>query len=345
VSFGDPWLLATLLALPALVVLYRRAERRRVRYAVRFTNLDVLAAITGERSRRRLVAPVLLLLALGTLCLAVARPRHTVLVPNEQASVILVLDVSRSMEAKDIKPTRLKAAQEAMRRFLDRAPKHLRVGLILFAGEAQVATPPTTDHDLVRQALDNADDFSGFRGTAIGDALALAVRLARIAVPGGVETGPSPIAYVTTPKSPVSILFLSDGHQTRGLLAPLEGAQRAANAGIPVYTVALGTPTGHLQPQDFGLGGNRLPGGGAIPQGFFSVPPDPTTLRAIAQTTGGKFFNARTPEILRSAYDSLGSHLGRTRARQELTSRFVLIAALLLIAAGIASRPLVPRLP
>jgi Ca-activated chloride channel family protein len=284
---------------------------------------------------------VLLTAALAALCIGIARPRHQTLVPTEQATVILVLDVSRSMESHDVKPSRLEAAQQAMHVFLKKVPKKVRVGLILFAGEPQIAAPPTTDRDLVSTAIDSAGDFSGFGGTAIGDALAAAVTLAEQSVPHA--SGGTPIAYTpvaTTPKSPVSILFLSDGHQTRGILEPLQGAQHAKAAGIPVYTVALGTPNGTLDSSQFGFGGIG-------PNGFgrFNVAPDPDTLRAIAKTTGGKFFEARSQKAVRSAYASLGSHLGRVPGRSELTSRFVLVAAILLVLAGIVSRPWVPRLP
>ena len=176
VSFERPLLLLTLLALPAAAALYLLSERRRMRYAIRFTNLDVLAGVVSGRAWRRYVPPALFLLALAALCVGVARPQTTTLVPRDRATVILVVDVSRSMEAKDVKPTRIGAAQAALRLFLDRVPKRLQVGLIAFAGEPAVATPPTTDHQLVRQALDTIRWYPAFGGTAIGDALAAAVR-------------------------------------------------------------------------------------------------------------------------------------------------------------------------
>src|SRR5207237_760802 len=198
------------------------------------------------RSWRRALAPLLLLVALAALCVGLARPRQTTSVTTQQATVILVLDVSRSMESRDIHPTRLAAAEQGILGFLDRAPKNVRVGLILFAGEPFVASVPTLDRDAVRTSLQSAEEFPGFGGTAIGDALAAAVQLARTAVPGVTSTG-STIAYTPVAShGPVSILFLSDGHQTRGVLQPLQGAQRAKAAGIPVYTIALGTPNGTL---------------------------------------------------------------------------------------------------
>ncbi|MDW8339161.1 MAG: VWA domain-containing protein, partial [Thermoleophilia bacterium] len=168
----SPWLLLGLLVLPVAVAIWRLAARRRRRHAVRYTNLDVLASVAGERSWRRLVPGALVLLALASLLLALARPHVDRVFLTERATVVLVLDTSRSMQAEDVEPTRLGAAQEAVLRFLDRVPAKLRVGLVVFAGEAQLATPPTTEHDLVRAAVAHVDSYLIYGGTAIGDALA-----------------------------------------------------------------------------------------------------------------------------------------------------------------------------
>jgi Ca-activated chloride channel family protein len=335
-SFGHPLLLLTLLVLPAAVGLYFVLERRPMRYAMTFTNLDVLASVAGGRSVRRYVPPALLFLALATLCVALARPHRSTLVPSDRATVILVVDVSGSMRATDVRPTRLGAAQEAVRRFLDTVPGRVHVGLIAFSGEAQVAAPPTTDHDLVRQSLDTLGFFSGYGGTAIGDALAAAVELAKPPTSGSTQTIAFTIASTT--KSPISILFLSDGHQTRGLLQPLEGAARAQRAGIPVYTIALGTPNGVLDRGSPGFGGGYGPR--RIP-----VPPDPATLREIARVTGGKFFEARSAQAVESAYRNLGSVIGRVPGRKEVTNEFLALAAIFLVAAGGLSALFAPRLP
>src|SRR5581483_6864655 len=156
-NFGHPFLLLTLLLLPAAVLAYRVIARRRVRYAVRYTNVDVLASVveTG-RPWRRWVAAGAFLLALAVCCAALARPHMHRLVANENATIVLVLDVSGSMNAQDVKPTRLEAAQRAMHLFLKRVPSRFKVGLVLFAGEAEVATPPTTDRALVGEAIDDA---------------------------------------------------------------------------------------------------------------------------------------------------------------------------------------------
>ena len=336
-TFDSPYLLLSLLAVPAAIGIWLLAERRRMRYAVRFTNLDVLVEIVPRRAWRRYVPPVLLLLALTCLCVALARPHVNTAVLKNQAVVILVIDVSGSMQSTDVKPTRLQAAQEAARSFLEHAPKGLRVGLIAFAGEPEVATPPTTDHKLVLQGLEDIGAFPGFGGTAIGDALAAAVQLGQQAVQAPPKPPGQTIAYViptaAQTKSPVSILFLSDGSQTRGTLQPLEGANRAKEAGIPVYTFALGTPGGTLT-RGFGPFARTIP-----------VPPDPVTLKAIADQTGGQFLAATKAASLKDAYSKLGTKLGTVPGRTEVTYKFLGAAALLLLAAGLLSAFWAPRLP
>lgn len=351
-TFGTPYLLLTLLVLPAAFVAYRLSQRRRMRYAVRYTNVDVLAAVAGRPQKRRLIAPLLFLLAVATLCVGVARPHISTMVGRENATVVMVLDVSGSMRANDVKPSRLDAAEQAIRIFLERVPPRVRVALILFAGEAEVAAPPTTDHELVAQSVNDADIFPGFGGTAIGDALAAAVKLAQQATntqgTRGLtayhpDTAPAAAPKVASPL--VSILFLSDGHQTRGQLLPLQGAALARRAGIPVYTVALGTPNGKITnfPQ-FGGGGNSggVQGGGFFRQG---LAPDPTTLRAIAQQTGGKFYEARSAGAVKDAYAKLGSSLARVPGHREVTDAFIGGAALLLLLALALSTIWAPRLP
>ena len=358
-SFGHPLLLLTLLVIPIGLIAYLLVvRRRRMRYAVRFTNVDVLASVVATgRPWRRWIAAGVFLLALAALCAAVARPHVHKLVVSDNATVVLVLDVSGSMQAIDVKPTRLVAAQKALHTFLDKVPPRLKIGLVLFAGEAQVATPPTTDHALVSEAIDEVDFFHGFGGTAIGDAIATAVRvgLDSAGVQGSsVSTAPQSrqlAAYVTETKKPastlVSILFLSDGHQTRGVLAPLTGADKARAAGIPVYTVSLGT-TGNTRLRGFpsgqGFPPNTNPNGG-FGFGQRGLAPDPKTLRAIAERTGGKFFRAKTAGAAQDAYAALGSKLGRKPGTAEVTDLFVLGGAILLVLAGLLSALWSPRLP
>ena len=344
-SFAHPLLLLTLLALPAVAAFYVVVQRRRARYAVRYTNLELLASVSGGVPWRRYVPPAIFVLALAAISVALARPHVKTLVASDTATVILVIDDSGSMQADDVKPTRLAAAQEAVRAFLDKVPNRVRVGLIVFAGEPQVAAPPTNDHALVRAAIDSFGEFPGFGGTAIGDALAAAVQLAQQSLPPVSPTTPAlttgqtisfrrAAAAPTQAKGPpVSILFLSDGAQTRGTLQPLDGAAKAKAAGIPVFTIALGTPGGTLT-RTFG-GFTRT----------VSVPPDPATLRAIATTTGGTFFAARSATAVRSAYARLGSQIGRKPGTREVTALLLAVAAALLSGAIVLSLLRSPRLP
>jgi Ca-activated chloride channel family protein len=353
-SFKSPWLLLGLLVLAAVVAVWLLLDRRRARYAVRYTNLDVLATVVSGRSWPRYVPAALLVLGLASLFVGLARPHVERTLLEERATVILVVDTSRSMQAEDVEPTRLGAAQEAIRTFLDRAPGDLRVGLVVFAGEAQVATPPTKDHQLVDTAVADIDQYLVFGGTAIGDALQTAVDLGRqvtdvvpnddgeIAAPASSTSTRTLAQAASCPeeKSPVSILFLSDGAQTRGLLQPLEGAALAREACFPVYTIALGTPDGVIERGPFG----GIPGAGDSSQ-LIPVPPDPETLRAIAKTTGGEFSEARTADALERAYENLGSRLGREPGQSEVTWLFVAVAAVLLVFAGLVATFVSPRLP
>jgi Ca-activated chloride channel homolog len=335
VTFERPWALAALLALPLLVWVYVVLQRRRARYAVSFTNLAVLREVARGRAWRRYVPPVLLLLALAALVGGTARPHVRGLVPQDRATVVLVLDVSRSMEARDVKPTRLGAAKRAIRLFLDQAPERLRIGMVVFAGVPQVASPPTTDHDQVSVSLDHLGDYATFGGTAIGDALSMAVDVGRESLErdrSDAETAPA--GGEGESSNLVSILFLSDGAQREGLLQPLEGAQLAKEASMPVYTVALGTPSGTVRGGGFPFGSDRI-----------SVPPDPITLRAIAETTGGEFTEARDAETLDDAYEKLGSNIGRRSAEKEVTYAFLLAASGLLLAAGLFAARWSPRIP
>jgi len=342
-TFGHPLLLLTLLVIPGAAGLYLLAQRRRARYAVQFTNVDVLAEVIGRRSIRRWVPPAFFALALAVVAVALARPHVKTLVTRDDATVILVVDASRSMQAQDVKPSRVEAAIGAVQNFLKLVPSRLRVGLVVFAGDAQVGAPPTRDHDLVRRSLATIPYFTGIGGTAIGDALALAVRLGKQAV--GEQPQRALAAVGAAPNrpaaagSPVSILFLSDGRQNRGILPPLDGAELAKQAGFPVYTIALGT-------RDATLPGFGPPGGPpGYPFGRVALAPDVQTLSAIAQISGGKFFRARSAHALKSAYTSLGSQLGRKPARREVTSAFLLGAGALLLAAGLLSGLWAPRLP
>ena len=326
-GFESPLALISLVLLPVAVAAHALVRRRRLRYAVRYTNLDVLRQVAPRVGPRRERLVVLLAAtALGLLCLAVARPELTRSAPIENATVVLVIDTSRSMLSRDVPPTRLAAAKRAAQRFLESAPDRLRVGLVTFAGDVSVAAFPTHDRALVRDSVAAISRWSAGGGTAIGDALVRAVEVAGDAF--GEKGVPAPSG-----ESPVTILFLSDGRQNRGLIPAGQGAATAQRAGIPVYTVALGTDNpGGGGGQGFALGG-------------FNRVPDRATLRAIARTTGGEYFAARSPEALSSAYGDLGSRLGREQRRTEVTHLVVAAAGIALAAAAALGRLWAPGLP
>jgi Ca-activated chloride channel family protein len=333
-SFEWPLMLLALLVLPLVVGGYFLLQRRPARYAVAFTNLSVLAEVIDRPSAwRRYLPTALFLAALGLLCVALARPEVTVMVKRDNATVVLTVDASGSMLAEDVAPTRLGAARVAVERFLDRAPERFRIGMVMFAAEPQVVTPPTRDRDLVRSSL---EFFLPLRGTAIGDAVARSAQLGRQAV-GGPDPDTSgrldDAGREQPEEAPVAVLFLSDGSQTAGYLSPLEGARRAKRLGVPIYTIALGTPEGVLE---LGFGPYRR---------VIAVPPDPDTLRAIADETGGDFFDAPSAEALTAAYDELGERLSHEPGKLEATFAFVAAGAAFALAAGVLSRLWFSRLP
>jgi len=293
-SFASPIWLLGLLAVPALLAFLRAIDRRPARNAVSFTNLDTLAGVVAQRRAwRRWVPVALLVLALATAAAATARPEVRVVSVEKHATVVLLVDVSGSMSARDVEPTRLDAAAAAMRTFLDRLPRSVDVGLVQFSFTPEVLDPPTADRDLVRESLDYLFPEAG---TAIGDALARAVTL----VPGK-----------------GAVVLLSDGTQNHGTLSALQGAARARARGVRVDTIALGTPSGTL----FEAGR------------FDPVPPDPSLMRAIARATGGRTFTARSAAALGGVYDHLGGTLARKRRTLELASWFAAGAAVLLLGA------------
>jgi Ca-activated chloride channel homolog len=334
-SFDRPLALLSLAVLAVLAAGFVTLARRRPRYVVRYPNVDVLRGVSSRVGGMRRYAPLALVTAaLALLGVAMAGPHVTRSAPVENATVVLVVDTSRSMLSTDVRPTRLDAAKTAARRFLERAPDKLRVGLVTFSGDVSVGAVPTRDRERVRRSVAEISRWQAGGGTAIGDALARAVELGRSAFG---ETGGTQGANSKVPENAVSILFLSDGRQNRGLLPPAEGASRAADAGIPVFTVALGTdrPDG---------GGGGAPGSFGGFGGFNRVP-DRATLRAIAEATDGEYFAARSAAALESAYRRLGSELGHEDRPTEVTALFVGAAAVVLTAAAALARLAAPGLP
>jgi Ca-activated chloride channel homolog len=333
VSFTWPLALLALLVVPLVLGAVWWLDRRQARYAVAFTNLAVLADVVPPRRRSRVWIPLaLFLLALACASVALARPRAVVSRPAQQATVVLLVDVSGSMRAADVKPTRLGAAQRAMSSFLAKLPGKFKVGLVSFSTEPNVLVAPTTDRALMQEGIGSLLPESG---TAIGDGLAVAVSVARAGVGPGAKRGKDGLL-------PAAIVLLSDGAQTRGTLQPLEGADLAKRAGIPVFTVALGTNHGTL---NFDRGGGFNNGGNNFPGFRFNVRPDPITLRAIARDTKGQAYTAKTAARVEEVYKGLGSRLVRKKTKREISSWFVGGAALLLLGSLGASRLTAEALP
>jgi Ca-activated chloride channel family protein len=311
VSFEWPIALLALAALPLLVVVYLWYERRRVASQARFGNPDLLPnVIDREPGRLRYLPLGVLLVGLGMMIFGVARPHAIVTVPREEATVVLAIDVSRSMKAKDVQPTRLDAARGAAKAFLADVPEEYRVGVVSFATRAAAGVPPTSDRALVNAALDSLQPGEG---TAIGDAVALAAELGE---------RDKEIADAV----PRSILLISDGTQDGGLVQPAAAIQEARKRNVPVYTVLVGTPEGVVEEQ--------LPGGF---RRVIQVPPSPQTLEQIAAGTGGEYFAAVDAEQLRAVYEQLGSRLGRMEEQREITDVFSGAAAAFLLVGGVLS--------
>jgi Ca-activated chloride channel family protein len=327
-SFAWPAFLWGLLLVPAAGVLYLLAQRRRKRHAVRFTNLELLAnMVPNAPGWRRHLPPVLLLMALSALLLGLGRPQATVLVPREEANVVLVMDVSGSMEATDVSPNRLAAAQEAAGAFLDRLPDDLRVGLVTFSEREQVLSPPTADHAVVSDALGS---LQAGGGTAMGDGLLRATEISQLGVGQGNEADARGSSGGNGQGVPAAVVLLSDGANTSGETEPEEAAERAQALGVPVFTVALGTEEGTVE----GPGGQEVP-----------VPPDEETLRRIAEETGGESFASASEADLVSVYRDLGSSLGFVEEEREVTAAFAGAGAALILAGGVLSTLWFGRLP
>ncbi|MEY2514929.1 MAG: Ca-activated chloride channel [bacterium] len=313
-SFASPLALMCLAALPLVVFAHVDAQRRRRRYPVRFTALSTLAAVAGREPLWRKHLPfALLALSLAALVLSLARPQRTVAVPVERATVVLVTDVSRSMSATDVSPTRLEAARRAAESFLSKVPAELRVGLVSFSDGAVTLRDPTTDHKAVTAALGTLQPQFG---TATGAGLQTAIDDLKLGGDGSAR------------RPPAAIVLLSDGAATDGTAA-YDIAVQARRQRVPIYTVALGSDEGTIT-----LNGQLT-----------RVPPDPQALERIASLSGGEAFRAEDSDQLNAVYDRLGSQLGTEPRKREITVMFAGAAFLLLAGAMAASLGLNGRLP
>ena len=307
------WLLA---AVAALAIGYVIAQRRRRRYAVRFTNLRLLDQVAPKRPGWRRHVPASLFLAmLALLIVGFARPQAQVQVPRERATVLVAVDVSRSMLADDVAPDRLTAAKTAAREFVADLPEQFNVGLVGFAGSASVFVPPVSDRQAVGVGIDRlAEGTAGRSGTAIGDAIATSLESIR-----------SLDARADDDVPPARVVVLSDGANTSGQ-DPGDAARLATDVGVPIDAISFGTPAGIIEDGQ-------------------PVPVDGQTLQAVAQATGGNYFAAGSADELRAAYADIGSSVGYETETQDVSARFIGIGLVLAVLAALASLFWFARLP
>ncbi|MDO9454795.1 VWA domain-containing protein [Nocardioides sp.] len=314
-ALASPSWLWLLVPVAALLVLYLLAQRRRTTYAVRFATLPMLERLVPKRPAwRRHVPAVLLLLAFVVLAFAAARPQVDEQVPRERATVIVTVDVSLSMQATDVSPDRLTAAREAAQAFVEGLPDGFNVGIVEFAGSAAVLSEPSPDKAKAIAALDRLELAEG---TAIGDGVVTS--LAQIEALGDQSTTED---GGEAEPVPAQIVLLSDGTNTVG--SSIEQAAAAATeAGVPVSTIAYGTPTGTVE-----VDGETVP-----------VPVDQPSLDSLADATGGNGYSAETAAELDEVYDDIQSSIGYRTEPRDVTPVVVAAALLLgLLAAGLSLR-------
>ncbi|MEW2355999.1 VWA domain-containing protein [Spirillospora sp. NPDC029432] len=314
-NFLAPGRLLLLIALLLLLAAYVAVQVRRGRYAVRFTNLALLEKVAPVTPgwRRHLPAAAFLLM-LGLFVTGFARPATEVRVPREQATIMVAVDVSQSMEAADVQPNRLEAAKRAAGAFLDDLPARFNVGLVSFSGAATVAVPPTTDRRALRAGIDRL--ALGPR-TAIGEGVIASLEAITAF---GAQYGES--------APPGRVVLLSDGTNTAGR-TPQVAAERARQARIPVSTIAYGTAEGVFYQN-----------GRAVP-----VPVDGPALERLARETGGRFYEAATGGELRQVYQDIGSSVGYRTERREVWTWFIAAGLLLACVTAGASLLWFSRLP
>ena len=315
-SFASPIFLLALLLVPLGALAYRYARSRKRRYAVRFPAAATVAAVAVSVPPWRRWLPLALLGAAAVaLSVALARPQTTVAVPVERATVMLVMDASRSMQATDVDPDRLSAATGAAENFLGKVPDRLQVGMVGYSTAPHTLQEPTLEHALVEVAIQS---LQADGGTATGDALQDALdQIERTREEGKASNAPA------------AVILLSDGKTTDGS-DPIEAARRAGKMNVPVFTVALGTPEGTV-PGQFG---EPMP-----------VPPDRETLRKMAAASNGRAFDVEDGDRLNTIYERLGSQIGTKQEKQEATATFAGLGLILLAGAAFASIRWRGRLP
>lgn len=306
-SFLSPWLLLGLLAVPLLIGLYLASQKRRQQYTVRFTNLALLGQVVGKGPGfRRHLPAILFIVGLTGLLISMARPQAVIRIPKGQTSVMLALDVSGSMAATDVQPTRIDAAVNAARTLIDKLPGNAQVGLVIFNSSPQVVATLTSDKGSVKDIL---GQLSPGGGTAIGSAIQTSVgQLSSIVDPNG-------------PKSQnyARVILLTDGSSNTGV-DNQTAASGAAKAHIPVDTIGIGSKNQAVYVQGIQVDGV-----------------DEQALQQIASTTGGHYYYAQDEGQLSKIYSDLGSHIGWTTTKVDLTIPIVALGTLILVVGGLFS--------
>ena len=295
-TFQSPWWLLALIVVAALVAVYVVLQLRRRAYAARFTNVALLGSLVPKRPGwKRHLAFGLVALGLATLVVSLAVPSTEVRVPREKATVVMAVDVSLSMEARDVEPTRFQAMQRAAVDFVDVLPKRINLGLVTFAGTATTVVPPTTDRALVATAIENLDLAEA---TAIGEAVFTSL--------SAIENFQASLESSGQEAPPARIVLLSDGFNTVGR-DETQAIEAARAAGVPVSTIAFGTDYGTLD-----IDGEQVP-----------VPVDRESLEQLARETGGSFSEATSAAELEEVYADLGSQIGYTTEPKDISPWFV----------------------
>jgi Ca-activated chloride channel family protein len=315
-SFKSPWLLLSLLVVPLVVGGYVFLERGRAERAARWSSPTLLPnMIAGAPGDRRYIPAVIFAVALVLLLVGFARPQAKVKEARDGATVVLMIDTSGSMGANDVKPTRLAAADAALTEFVTKLPSRYRAALITFSSGIAVKVPPTYDRTAILKALPAKAQLDG---TAMGDAVSQAVKVARKAVGTSKPGNPHP---------PASILLVSDGGNNAGQIQPSAAAQQAKKASVPISTIALGSVAGVVhQNVPLGTGKQTFP---LVQQ----VPVETKTLKQLATASGGRFYAATSAAALSQVYKDLGKRLVYNKQFREITVGLT-VAAFVLILAG-----------
>lgn len=316
-TFRTPSRLWFLVAVAALALLYVARQLRGRTYAVRFTNLALLDTVAPRRPGwRRHIPAVLMLVAMAGMVAAFAEPARNERVPRERATIIVAIDTSLSMEATDVAPSRLVAAQAAAKSFIQLLPDRLNVGLVTFNGVATIKVPPTRDREEMLAAIDQLR--LGER-TAIGEAIYASLEAIKAAPASSGEA-----------EVPARVVLMSDGSTTVGR-PDAQASAAAKKAKVPVSTIAFGTPDGTIE-----IDGQPGP---------VSVAVNPEALAAIAEATGGTAFTADTGEKLEAVYKDIGSSVGFTTEQRDITATFVGGSLAFLFVAALLSQLWFSRLP